>query len=192
VTYVERASGQPEAAEKAYFTARALYNLSGGDECSDNMRARVAKAWFDRSYELTKLEQYFVISDEAAAAYNQFAPGKVTWYEKQVIGTELKQVNDEKLNDARHGEFTEATALNVSLKVSLDDAETRKVAEKVEKLTPARLDADGRKFEASRDKSQIVPDVGPAIERPEFVKAMELKPTEAASAPVATPSGPQF
>lgn len=143
----ERMTGELEATQKAYFTARALYLLEGENRCSKTNRKRAAKAWFDRAYELTTLRPFFDLSPEAAAAYATYDPTYVRHYRDEVRGAGLKLVNDAKREAIASQQFGVATALNRSLLDAYKDPEVAALGGRLQGLTAAQLAADGARIE---------------------------------------------
>jgi hypothetical protein len=139
----EQKAGTVQGALKALFTARALYSITGRDGCSPNNRKRAAKAWFDRSYELSLLANYFDYNAEAGAAYSNYDPAYVEQYRMKVANIGLKLINDQKKAALAAHNYSLASSLNESLLGTITgDDKTRQVALSLGRLSEAQLRRD--------------------------------------------------
>lgn len=147
---------------QAYFTAKKLVALTGRSACVPLTRARVVKAWFDRSYSLARDNAHIAIDTEAAEALKKI-PAQQAYaerMEREILTQGFGLDYNASRRLAAHGAFVEALATNQALTQSLeaDDALAQAVAE-VQKVNAARLSMD-RDFLAARAEAEAVTNGG--------------------------------
>ena len=139
----DRPSGSVETALKSYFLAIAALQMQGSDACGDIMRKRVEKAWFDRSYEMETLKNYFRISKPAADASREYQLAYPDPYIDQDTGLGFKFANDWKLDEKARGNAARAAAINQELINALQaDPHYQAIVKNLQTYTVDRLRAD--------------------------------------------------
>jgi hypothetical protein len=116
-----RSSNDRDITLDSYFRARALFLLDNANRCLGERKKDVARAWFDRSFELVTLDCLFRLSPEAAQAY--------AFYDQQYVADRQKKADLREIgcrNEARGrlwaaGEYADAFAVGEELNTYLTE-----------------------------------------------------------------------
>ena len=178
----EMRAGTIDGALHSYFVARALYLLGGNSQCAPSYRKLAAKAWFDRSYELTQLARYYDLSSEAAAAYSQYDAQYVKLYSAQSLGATLRAANDEKLKMFHSGHFNTAFQINTALiDATENDSKVGEIALRLQGLSSKQLHLDQAQIAARARQAGFN-----LTDQPKVTLELAPKPTTISS-PTASP-----
>lgn len=150
---------------QAYFTAKKMAVLTGASACATVTRARVVKAWFDRSYILARDNAHIAIDTDAAAALKAIPAHRAyaERMEREIMTRAAGLDYNATRQMARAGEFAAALATNQALTRSLEaDPDLAQAVAEVQRIDGERLSLDRDYLTARVESLDRVPAGPPA------------------------------